>query len=119
MATESLIDTLLNSAPDNTGVMELPLTEGDRSLLATILMKEEEELTPERVEGAVRALRRIQFRRKLEQTQLELQSTRDPGRVQTLLQEKMRLKKALMDPGVAETGIESDQFSLSERKKIS
>ncbi len=53
------------------------------------------------LEGAVRALRRIHLRRRLEQVQLELQSTRDPGRVRALLQERMRLKRALMDPGLA------------------
>ena len=39
--------------------MALPKTEEDRRLLASILMHEEEQLTPETVEGAVRALRRI------------------------------------------------------------
>jgi hypothetical protein len=49
----------------------------------------------------VRALRRIQYRRKLELIQRELQATpsRESSRLQTLLQEKLRLKRALMDPG--------------------
>ena len=49
--------------------MALPKTEEDRRLLASILMHEEEELTPETVEGAVRALRRIYLRRRLEEVQ--------------------------------------------------
>ena len=67
-------------------------------------MNEDEELIPERLEGAVRALRRIQLRRKLEGVQRELQVGRekDPAQVQALLQEKMRLKRALMDPNLAE-----------------
>src|SRR5271163_478274 len=59
LATELLIEILLNSAPDTSDLMELPLPDSDRSLLAAILMKEEEALTAERLEGAVRALRRI------------------------------------------------------------
>jgi hypothetical protein len=86
--------------------MELPLAEDGRNLLASILMKEDEELTAGRLEGAVRALRRMQLRRKLEQVQRELQvvRSREPGRLQVLLQEKVRLKRALMDPGLAEDG---------------
>jgi DNA primase len=106
LATEDLIATLLNAAPETADVMELPLTEAGRHLLASILMKEDEELTAGRLEGAVRALRRIQLRRKLEQVQRELQVVRsqEPGRLQALLQEKVRLKRALMDPGLAESG---------------
>ena len=83
--------------------MELAQTEGDRRLLASILMHEEEELTPETLEGAVRALRRIRYRRRLEEVQRELQrSGRQLDELQSLLQEKMRLKRALMDPSLAE-----------------
>ena len=106
LATEDLIATLLNAAPESVDVMELPLAEDGRNLLASILMKEDEELTAGRLEGAVRALRRMQLRRKLEQVQRELQvvRSREPGRLQVLLQEKVRLKRALMDPGLAEDG---------------
>ncbi len=104
LATESLIELLLATDSDDIHVIDLPLSETDRGLLASILMKEDEELIPERLEGAVRALRRIQLRRKLESVQRELQAGRgkDPGQVQALLQEKMRLKKALMDPRLAD-----------------
>jgi DNA primase len=106
LATEDLIATLLNAAPETADVMELPFTETGRHLLASILMKEDEELTACRLEGAVRALRRMQLRRKLEHVQRELQVVRgqEPGRLQALLQEKVRLKRALMDPGLAEGG---------------
>jgi DNA primase len=102
LATESLVETLLNAPPETADVMELPAPGADRNLLASILMKADEELTVERLEGAVRALRRIQIRRKLEQVQRELQAPRnqEPGRLQALLQEKLRLKRALMDPGL-------------------
>jgi len=106
LATESLMEALLNALPETADVMELPLAEADRNLLAAILLKEDEELSAERLEGAVRALRRIQLRRKLEQVQSELQAKhgQEPTQLQALLQEKIRLKRALMDPGLAEVG---------------
>jgi DNA primase len=104
LATESLLEALLNAPPELADLMELPLAPGERNLLASILLKEMEELTAERLEGAVRALRRIQIRRRLEHIQHELQSTAgmDPARIQALLAEKTRLKRALMDPGLSE-----------------
>jgi DNA primase len=105
LATEALIQILLSPDAEAVDVMELALTVTDRNLLASILMKDEEELTAERVEGAVRALRRIQLRRRLETIQRELQSLRnaDSAALAALLQEKTRLKRALMDPGLVET----------------
>jgi DNA primase len=102
VAAESLIEVLLGS--EAVHVTDLPLPEGDRNLLASILMKDDEELSAERLEGAVRALRRIQLRRKLERVQQELQVTRgrEAGQIQALLEEKMRLKRALMDPSLAD-----------------
>src|SRR5437588_2166028 len=108
LATESLIEAFLNASPEMTNPMDLPLSDGDRNLMAAILMKEDEELTPERLEGAVRALLRIQLRRKLEQVQRDLQGRGlDSSRVQALLQEKLRLKRMLMDPGLAAGGAEA------------
>ncbi len=104
VAAESLIEVLLRS--EAVHVTDLPLPEGDRNLLASILMKDDEELSAERLEGAVRALRRIQLRRRLEGVQRELQVTRgrEAGQIQALLEEKMRLKRALMDPSLADEG---------------
>lgn len=104
LATESLIETLLKSVAEAADVMELPLPDSDRNLLAAILMKEDEELTAERLEGAVRALRRIQLRRQMDKVQGELQAARkhEPDRLRFLLREKDRLKRALMDPGLSE-----------------
>jgi DNA primase len=106
LATESLIEVLLLSGSETTHVTELPLPDEDRALLASVLMKDDEELTPERLEGAVRGLRRVQLRRKLEHVQRELQTARgrEAGQMQALLQEKMRLKRALMDPSLADEG---------------
>jgi DNA primase len=106
MATESLVEVIL-SAPDSADVMSLPLSDSERSLLASILMKEAEELTADRLEGAVKALRRMHLRRKLEGVQQELAGKRnqEPGRMQSLLEEKIRLKRALMDAGLMEEGV--------------
>ena len=106
LATEALIEALLEAPHEMADVMNLELPGTDRNLLASMLMRDEEPLTAERLEGAVRALRRMQLRRRLEQIQIELQAsrTRDPERMQALLQEKMRIKRALMDPSLIEEG---------------
>jgi DNA primase len=103
LASQSLMESLLEAGTETADVMALPKTEEDRRLLASILMHEEEELTPATVEGAVRALRRIYLRRRLEEVQGALQRPGLPlEERQALLQEKVRLKRALMDPGLAE-----------------
>jgi len=108
LASQSLIESLLRAGTETVDVMALPKTEEDRRLLASILMHEEEELTPEMVEGAVRALRRIYLRRRLEEVQLALQrSTLPHEERQALLHEKVRFKRALMDPGLAEAASEA------------
>jgi hypothetical protein len=91
--------------------MELPLAESDRRRLASILLKDGEELTAERVEGAVRALRRIHLRRRLDEVQRELESPgrKDAGQMQALLQEKVRLKHALRDPSLADDDPDSSR----------
>ena len=103
LTSQSLIEALLLAGVEAADVMTLPKTEEDRRLLASILMSEAEELTPETVEGAVKALRRIYLRHRLEEAQGALQR---PGvsaaEKQALLQEKVRLKRALMDPGLGE-----------------
>ena len=107
LATESLAESLLNVGAEFSDVLQVPATESDRRMLALILLKEEEELTPERLEGAVRALRRIHLRRRLEQVQRDLKALGNSAdlREKTALgEEAMRLKRALMDPGLAEGG---------------
>ena len=108
LASQSLIESLLGAGAETSDIMTLPKTEEDRRLLASILMHEEEELTPEMVEGAVRALRRIYLRRRLEEVQLALQRSALPlDERQALLHEKVRFKRALMDPGLAEAASEA------------
>jgi DNA primase len=104
LSTESLAEVLLNAGPEAADVMSLPQSESERNLLAAVLLKDDEELSAERLEGAVRALRRIHLRRKLDQVQQELQNTRNlpADRMRDLLLEKTRLKRALMEPSLQE-----------------
>jgi len=110
LAAESLVEALLNDGPDVADVMEIPCSESERRMLASILLKEDEELTAERLEGAVRALRRIHLRRRLEQVQRELKKPGigdDKARMKELLLEVERLSRALRDPSLAEDGLRS------------
>jgi DNA primase len=103
LATESLIESILNAKSQTIDVMKLALSDADRNLLATVLMRENEELSPEKLEGAVRALRRLQFKRQMDEVQRELQAAKkhEPDRLRFLLGEKDRLKRALMDPALS------------------
>jgi DNA primase len=102
LASQSLMEALLEAGSETADVMALPKTEEDRRLLASILMSEEEELTPETVEGAVRALRRIYLQRRGGEAQRAVER---PGlskeEKHALLQEKVRLKLAKRDPSGA------------------
>jgi DNA primase len=102
LGTESLIEMLLSPPPD-IGIMEIEFSDGDRQLLAAILMKDDEELTAEKIEGATRALRRVQIRRRLEQIQRQLESFRssDGAQLKALMDEKLRLKRVLMSASVS------------------
>jgi DNA primase len=108
LATESLVEALLNAGAEIADVMEVQCSESERRMLASILLKEDEELTAERLEGAVRALRRIHLRRRLEQVQRELTKPGvgdDKVLRNELLLEKDRLSRALRDPSLAEDGL--------------
>jgi hypothetical protein len=107
LAAESLVEALLHAAADVADVMEVPCSDSERRMLASILLKEDEELSAERLEGAVRALRRMQLRRRLEQVQRELTKPGagdDKALRNSLLLEKDRLSRALRDPGLERTG---------------
>jgi DNA primase len=100
LAAESLLSALLDAEQVNP--MELPLSASDRNLLAQSLLKDDEELTPERLEGAIKGVKRIHLRRRLERVQRELSNrSLAPAVMQSLLQEKVRLKRALMDPALS------------------
>ncbi len=105
LGAESLLEALLEMGDSDP--MSLALSEADRGLLADCLMKDEEELTPELVEGAVEALRR----RILERRQRELKASiaeaerrQDSAELARLLQEKLGVDRALAAGGIG-TGL--------------
>ncbi len=108
LATESLAESLLNGGREYAEVLEVPATESDRRMLALILLKEDEELSAEVLEAAVRALRRIHLRRRQEEVQQELKKpglAADRERLRELLTELERISRALRDPSLAEEGL--------------
>src|SRR5690242_4445191 len=87
LGTESLIESLL-TAPEGAEPMDLPFSDSDRGLLAAILIRHDEELTADKVDGAARALRRLQIKRRLEQLQRQLESmmkTLDAAQIKALM----------------------------------
>ncbi len=106
LATESLVESLLNAGADAADAMEAPQSETDRRTLATILLKEDEELTPELLERAVRALQKIHLKREMMRVLAELRHDKgtDADRRNDLLRELERVKRSLMDPGHADSG---------------
>jgi DNA primase len=105
LAAESLVDALLTAGPELADLVTLPLSEADRRLLASILMREDEELTPDGVERAVRALRKKALNRRLKEIDRALDGparTSDRQQHLALAEERVKVKRALMDPGVAE-----------------
>jgi DNA primase len=107
LGTESLVESLLNAGPEVADVLDVPATESDRRMLASILLKEEEELTAEILEAAVRALRRVHLRRRQGEVQQDLKKpglAADRERLRELLSELERISLALRDPSLAEDG---------------
>ena len=101
LATESLAESLLNAGPEVPDVLQVPATESDRRVLASILLKEDEELTPEVLEACVRALRRIHLRRQLDEVQRQLKGlgpNADLRQKIALSEEAKRISLALRDP---------------------
>jgi len=98
LATEALIEALL-ALEDGTGdPLALPISDADRQLLAGILMREEEELTPELLEGAIEALHRRGLerrRRELQREIAEAERKQDSATLTRLLQDKLNVDRAL------------------------
>jgi DNA primase len=102
LASEALVESMLNASAEVADVLEVPANESDRRMLAAILLKEEEELTAEILEAAVRALRRVHLRRQLDQIHRELKAlgpNADLRQKIALSEEAKRISLALRDPG--------------------
>jgi len=97
-ASGALIDSLLLAAEQGLDAMSLPLEETDRTMLATTLMSERGELTPELLESAMLSLRRRALPRQLEELQRQLKEAerrQDRVTASKLLLERIRLRNAI------------------------
>lgn len=98
LPTEALLDALLQADPETLDPMALTLGESDRRLLATILMREDEELNEELVHSALDALRRRRLERQQQQVRAliaDAERKNDAATLSQLMQEKVKIDKAL------------------------
>jgi DNA primase len=101
-SAEGLIEVMLSAHEQGTDPMSLPLEESARSLLASVLMDEREELTPELLESVIRSLRRRSMRRQLDELQHQLKEAerrQDAASAARLLQERLRLRRTMSITG--------------------
>jgi DNA primase len=100
LATESLAECLLNAGTETADVLEIPASESYRRMLASILLKEDEELTADRLDGAVRALRKIVLDRRRQEINrtLERPGAMDLRQRAALAQERLKIKLARRSP---------------------
>ncbi len=93
LSAESLIQALLGA--EGLDPMSLPLSDFDRRLLAATLMHEREDLTPNLLESAVQALRRLHLERR--QRTLKTRVTDAAGRQDPNLRAQLRREKIEVD----------------------
>jgi len=94
----ALLDALITAHEQSLDPMSLPLDDNDRHLVASVLMEDHEELTPELVENAVRSLRKSAILRQLDNLQQQLKDAErrnDAALSARLLQERMRLRRSI------------------------
>ncbi len=118
LATESLIDSLLNAGPEVSDVMSLSLSGEDRRLLASILLGGiAEKLSPELIEEAVRTLRLMRVEHTLAAIQAEIvEAERKKGLAEND-EERLRQDLALAELGLKQHRLrqELDPIELSHR----
>ncbi len=105
-ASQPLIDALLTAHEQGLEPMSLPLDDQARRLIAAVLMEDHEELTPELLENAVRSLRKRAILRRLDDLQHQLKEAErrnDPAASARLLQERVRLRRAMTAVGDGST----------------
>jgi DNA primase len=98
LRAEALIDAVLQALAAGADLMTLELSEKDRALFMSVLMKEHEPLTAELLCGAIEALRRrlLEHRqRELRRQIAEADCNNDPLAVARLTQEKLEIDRAL------------------------
>jgi DNA primase len=97
-SAEALIELMLSAHEQGADPMSLQFQEGDRSILAAVLMDEREELTPELLESAIRSLRRRLLRRQLDDLHHQLKEAerrQDAVSAARLLHERVKLRQAM------------------------
>ena len=102
---QGLIDALLAAHEQGLDPMSLQLDDHDRRRIASILMDDREELTPELLESAIRSLHRRKLLRELDDLQHQLKDAErrnDMALSARLLQERVKLRQAVR--AIGETG---------------
>ena len=95
---QTLIDALLAAQEMGQDATSLPLEDDNRRLLASVIMDDREELTPELLESAIRSLRRRRILRQLDDLQHQLKDAErrnDTAMSARLLQERVKLRQAM------------------------
>ena len=98
LATESLLQALLDTSGEPVDPMSLPLSDSDRRILAATLLREDQPLMLELLEEAFAALRRRHLQRERQQIDAriaEAQQRSDSSALAELVQEKLRINRAL------------------------
>ena len=100
LRTERLLNALLKAEEEGADPMSLELEDSERTVLASALMREDEQLTPELVEGAIEALRRRRLegrQRELKVLIAEAERRGDVAELRRLMEEKQSVDKALRE----------------------
>ncbi len=99
LSTERLLQALLENAGRQEDLMALPLEEADRQMLARIVMREEEPLTEDLLEGALEALRHraqsVQREGEIKRGIVEAERRNDVAALLRLKQEKLELDRKM------------------------
>ncbi len=101
---QGLIDALLTAHEEGVDPMSLPLDDHDRRRIASILLDDREELTPELLESAIRSLGRRRMLRQLDELQQQLKDAErrnDTVSSARLLRERVKLRRAIGSIGEA------------------
>ncbi|HKU20266.1 MAG TPA: DNA primase [Terriglobales bacterium] len=123
LATEGLLDALLQADLAETGAdpLSLPLPEADHRRLAATLIHEDEELTPELLEGAIEALRRRHLQRRQRQIQVQIaeaERRQDSAVLGQLLREKLELDRSLSGVAARNSAVGAREFSERQGKGV-
>jgi DNA primase len=99
LTTETLLETLLQNRDNGHDPLQLPFSDSDRQLFMRIVMRGDEPLSPDLLEGALEALRHrrwlIQRERDIKQGIAEAERAKDHARLIRLKQEKLELDRKL------------------------